>query len=183
MADATTVTHPPAGGDDDSRLHPTLPTGQPLDPETDLPIERRRATDGRNAHSQPVNIVNRMAPDPASGGLRGPWATMANLSAVVFVMGLAYLMYRDMSAAEKENRQMFRDEMRLQREADSRGREGTNAEIRALSAEIRSAVQAMQATERSVRSAVGGVRPPQPDGPEPAPMPTTFPPAKKDQDP
>lgn len=75
--------------------------------------------------------------DAATGGLKGGAAVIANISAVTFLFAITWFMYRDMSASMKEDRQMFREEMRAQRDSDSKLREASNAELRGFATEFR----------------------------------------------
>lgn len=59
---------------------------------------------------------------PTSGGLTGKAATVANLTAVGFVMMLTVFMYRDFSSTVKERDGLIREEMRLARD-ESKGRD------------------------------------------------------------
>jgi hypothetical protein len=55
-----------------------------------------------------------------AGGLVGWPATVANMSAVGFVLVLVVLMYNDFRSSVKEERAVTRDEIRMNREANDR---------------------------------------------------------------
>lgn len=89
--------------------------------------------------------------DAATGGLKGAAAVIANISAVTFLFAITWFMYRDMSASMKEDRQMFREEMRAQRDSDSKLREASNAELRGFATEFRAGMTEFRAILSDMR--------------------------------
>lgn len=110
------------------------------------PQEERRRT------PSPVNV---QVGQPPSGGLTGWAATIANMSAVAFVMVFMFIVYQDFRSNVKEDRASSREERAKDRESVERnttqlveGLKGQtvvmNAELRTLEMKIEALVLAKQ---------------------------------------
>lgn len=74
----------------------------------------------RRKHPAPLQVS---VQQPSTGGLTGWPATVANMTAVAFVLLLTFMMYRDFVATTKERDSLIRDEMKLTREEMRASRE------------------------------------------------------------
>jgi hypothetical protein len=92
---------------------PTVQDEEDSEDETVLTNGNQRP---RKRPSNPVNVQV----GPTTGGLIGLPATLANLSAVGFVLVLLTMMYMDFRSSVKEERAAMREENRLTREANNR---------------------------------------------------------------
>lgn len=88
-------------------------------PHEEMPERRRR--------QPPVNV---QVQQPNAGGLLGPWATLANLSAVGVVIVFLFWVYRDSQSNQKEFLQQVRED-RLQDRLDNKSAD--SAMVAALS--------------------------------------------------
>lgn len=86
-----------------SKVHP------PVEPEAEN-------TEHETPQQSPVSMNMRFN----AGGLVGWPATIANMSAVGFVLVLVIMMYTDFRSSVKEEREITRDEIRRNRESNER---------------------------------------------------------------
>lgn len=98
-----------------------------------LPEERRKAP-------APVNVS--VGP---SGGLTGWAATIANLSAVAFVMIMMFFIYQDFKGNVKENQQLVREQQRSDREQSEKNNQAIVNAMTQQTATLNSVMHSMQA--------------------------------------
>lgn len=104
-----------------------------------------------------------------AGGLSGKAATIANLSAVGFVMLLTFLMYSDFRSSVKDQNSYLREEMRTTREANERNIANLNTALNNMSitnttviSELRSSRMVMESTNRALIEQLKTIREPKP---------------------
>lgn len=141
--------------------HPTPATGQSVSVGIAGGLQEHSVT-----VSQETSPVTDSPPPPTqvimqggnnSGGLSGKAATIANMSAVAFVMLMMFMIYSDFRTNVREQNAATRDEMRTTREANERNMGNLNTALNNVSAtnitvisELRSSRVAMEAAHKSL---------------------------------
>ena len=100
----------------------------------------------------------KMITEHGSMGMKGLVAQFGNATAMTVIIFFAFMMYRDISATQKADREYERSERQRDREDRGRDREAANAEIRALTNEIRADREAVRAITESQRSLTAELR-------------------------
>lgn len=111
------------------------------------PVERRK--------QQPQAVVN--VQQPTSAGLTGKWGSVANMSAVGFVLVLCFLMYKDGQANQKEFLNYAREESRTVRLENQTSASNTVAAITALATKIDGMISAATTLIASNNSAINAM--------------------------
>lgn len=131
----------------DSNIHVNVEPGtseHKVEVDTEAPIERRK-------HASPVNV------SVGSAGLSGIWGIVGNLTAVVFVMGMFYLMFINYTGTIKDQLQNQRDQMKQDRlDYNSRDESRDKAfhdRFDAMILNQQAANQNQQMTNREIRNA------------------------------
>ncbi len=107
----------------------------------------------RRKHPAPTQIT---VQSPPSGGLSGWPATIANMSAIAFVMLLMFMMYRDFVSTIRDRDVLVREEMRTNREsgtAEARlGRESNASDAKLMAGAIASLTNSNNAMASEFRT-------------------------------
>lgn len=162
MPDRTRVEPDPDSGSFKVTV-PNHPPGEPADTQVtvepgtheheltvqDVPHQERR----RSQTATQVNVSQ-----PQSGGLNGPWASVANLTGVGVVFILVFLMYRDFTTTVRERDTLIREEMRQNRSSEQSSNAAIVAALSGLTTKMDALAISNNAMVQSNTAIVGEFR-------------------------